>query len=146
MTGASDLAYLPCTDTAKHAAGSLDDQRSALPTTREGDSIVHKLILSCVLGFIVAGSTRAAFAAKTDVQVLTKFAHKFAAADVGAKPKSLCVCQDGTNLNGSGGYVIAKPNISSITRIEIRCIVPTFANDGSFLSELACATFTAIGK
>jgi len=133
MTAPRNLAYL-LGHTGQH-----------LPAQTQGESTVHKLILSCVLGIVVAASTSAAFAA-TDLEVFTKFARKFAADDVGARKKSLCACQDGSSVNGVAGYVIAKPNSSGITRVELRCVVPTFANDGTFLSNSFCATFTAVGK
>jgi hypothetical protein len=105
---------------------------------------VHKLILSCVVGILVATGTAPASA--TDVEVFTKFARKFTAADIGLKTRSLCVCQDGSSLNGLGGYVIAKPVTSSITRVQVSCIVPMFANDGTLLNNLICSTFNAVGK
>lgn len=97
---------------------------------------------------LLVGSTGLAAAADTDLDKFTKFARKFAGADAAAKPKGLCVCQDGSALNGVAGYVIAPIEISSITRVALRCSVPTFSSgaDHQELSRTNCSTFVAVGK
>lgn len=103
---------------------------------------MHKILLTILL---LAASATAPLAA-TDAEKLATFAHKFTAANVAAKARGLCVCQDGSSVNGVAGYLIAQSITSSITRVEVRCSVPTFSNAGDEISRLSCATFTAIGK
>ena len=65
-----------------------------------------------------------------------------------AKPKGLCVCQDGSRLHGSAGYLIAPIQISSIARVHVQCSIPTFSSGAEHqeLSRSICTTFDAVGR
>lgn len=104
--------------------------------------------LTVFVTLALVGAASLAFAADTDLDKFTKFARKFAAADAAAKPKGLCVCQDGSALHGAAGYLIAPIEISSIARVALRCSVPSFSSGAEHqeLSRTNCLTFVAVGK
>lgn len=104
--------------------------------------------LTVFVTLALVGAASLALAADTDLDKFTKFARKFAAADAAAKPKGLCVCQDGSALHGAAGYLIAPIEISSIARVALRCSVPSFSSGAEHqeLSRTNCLTFVAVGK
>lgn len=67
---------------------------------------------------------------------------KFASAP-GAKPKGLCVCQNGLD-QGQVGYLRSVPG--GFNALVVSCAIPGFSAAGEIVGGTSCTTFVPLGK
>ena len=105
------------------------------------------LVILGALVMLIGVATQPASAGKgTDFDRFIKQIGKFAVYDPFAeKPRSLCVCQDGTLDHNFVGALLYEgvPGNSGVT---VECYVRDFAPDGSFTSARSCDTFEILSK
>ena len=105
------------------------------------------LVVLAGVALLIGVATLPASAGKgTDYDQFLKQIGKCADGDIYAqKPRSLCVCQDGSSNHNSVGALLSSgvPGNSGVT---ISCYVREFAPDGSLTSAHPCDTFEILSK
>lgn len=92
-----------------------------------------------ILGGIGAGAARAA----TDMEILSAKIGKYATLDV-SRPRSYCVCQDGSARHGAAGIVA---QLAFADYLGAFCRVHGYSVDGSQISPAHyCSTYILLAK
>jgi hypothetical protein len=91
-----------------------------------------------VLGGVGAGVARAA----TELQMLQGRFGKYATDDL-RRPRSLCVCQNGTSHHGRVGYLAPFQVNQDVSAV---CYVMSFDSEGNWILASSCDTFTILAK
>ena len=83
-------------------------------------------------------------AAATDIDTMRSKVRKYGTAEA-TRPRTLCVCQDGSPNQGRVGLVWGP--VGTDTYVSVICYVPQYdAVDGHFVAAFSCNTFVPLAK
>ena len=105
------------------------------------------IVMLGAVAMLVGVATQPASAGKgTDIEQFVKRIGKFAVGDIfSQKPRSLCVCQDGTADHTRVGALVYAGQVGD-PGVTVYCSLRDFIPDGSLNSVTTCDTFEVLSK